>query len=55
MIPTYLEIEGSSIEKVEEMLKKLDLDENKITALSPQDIYIETYGIDINSIKELKF
>ena len=55
MIPDYLEIEGNSVEKVEKMLKKLELDKCQITTLSPQDVYIETYGIDINNIKELKF
>ena len=42
LIPTYLEIEGSSVE-------------GKVTTLSCQDIYLDIYGIDINQIEELKF
>lgn len=55
MIPTYLELEGNSTEEVNKMLKKLNLDKSKVTTLSPQDIYIETYGIDITKMENIKF
>lgn len=55
MIPTYMEIEGKSEQKVYDMIKKLEIDEDKITALNCDDIYRKIYNIDINEIKELKF
>lgn len=54
-IPSYLEIEGENETTVLEMLKKLELDNNKVTALSTQDIYISIYNIDITKIDILKF
>lgn len=55
MIPTYMEIEGKNINEVNQMLALLDVDMDKVTALNCQDIYKEIYGIDINTIKKLKF
>ena len=55
LIPTYLEIEGSSEEEVKKVEKELGLSEGKITTMNCQDIYLEEYGIDINQIEELKF
>ena len=55
MIPTYLEIEGNSEEEVNNMVKKLRLNNFKITALNCDDIYRKIYNIDILKIKELKF
>ena len=55
MIPAYLEIEGKNEKEVMDTLKLLQLDESKITALNCKDIYSQIYGIDIGSIKELKF
>lgn len=55
MIPTYMEIEGKNIDEVNQMLTLLDVDMDKVTALNCQDIYKEIYGIDINTIKKLKF
>ena len=55
LIPTYLEIEGKSIEEVKQIEKLLEIDEKKITNLNCQSIYMEIYGIDINQIKELRF
>lgn len=54
MIPTYLEIEGKSKESVENMIKKLDIDKNKITLDKVSEIYSK-YGIDIHEYSELKF
>lgn len=55
MIPTYMEIEGKSEEDVFSTLKKLEIPEDKVTALNCSDIYKQIYNIDINEIKELKF
>ncbi len=55
LIPTYMEIEGRSIEDVKKVENILGVDDKKITALNCQDIYKEVYGIDINKIKELRF
>lgn len=55
MIPTYLEIEADSEEEVNNMVKKLGLNNLKITALNCDDIYRKIYNIDISKIKELKF
>ena len=55
MIPTYMEIEAESEERVKEVEKLLEVDPSKVTALNCEDIYIDIYGIDVESIKELKF
>ena len=54
-IPTYLEVEGENIEKVKEVEKLLEIDNNKITNLNCEDIYKDIYNVDIDSIKFLKF
>lgn len=55
MIPTYMEIEGKSINEVINMCKLLEIDKSKITNLNCSDIYSKIYGIDISKIKVLKF
>ena len=55
MIPTYLEIEGKNEKQVNNMIKKLNLENSKITFLNCNSIYKEIYGIDILKIKELRF
>lgn len=55
MIPTYMEIEGNSEEKVNEMIDRLKIDKTKITTLNCDDIYRQIYNIEIRNIKELKF
>lgn len=55
LIPTYIEIEGSSESEVLKVLKLLDIDESEITTLDVESIFNEIYGIDINSIEELRF
>ena len=55
LIPSYMEIEGDSVEEVKKIEDLLEVDKSKITALNCQDIYKEVYGIDIEKIKELKF
>ena len=55
LIPAYLEIEGQSEKEVTDMLKLLNISEEKVTALNCSDIYKKIYGIDIDKIKMLKF
>ena len=37
------------------MVKILQLDKDKITALDVQSLYLEIYGIDIEKISQLRF
>ena len=55
MIPTYMELEGPSIEKIKEVEELLKVDKSKITTLFCDEIYREFYGIEILNMKELKF
>ena len=55
LIPSYLEIEGQSEKEVTDMLKLLNINEEKVTALNCSYIYKKIYGIDIDKIKMLKF
>ena len=55
MIPTYMELEGPSIEKIKELESILEVDKSKVTTQYCDDIAKDIYGIDINSIKELRF
>ena len=55
MIPTYMELEGPSVEKVKEVEELLEVDKSKITTLYADEIAEQIYGIDILAIKELKF
>ena len=55
LIPTYLEIEGKSIDDVKRIEELLEIDKEKITTLNCQSIYEEIYNIDVDSIKYLKF
>ena len=55
MIPTYMELEGDSIEEIKKLEDLLEIDKSKITNLNCQDIYTDIYNIDVDSIKELKF
>ncbi len=54
-IPTYVEIEGNSKEEVEHIIKKLDLENQKLTSLDVQSVYKEFYNIDLKNMKEVKF
>ena len=55
MIPTYMEFEGPSIEKIKEVEELLEVDKSKITTLYADEIASEIYGIDMLAIKKLKF
>lgn len=54
-IPTYVEIEGKSTEEVENMIKKLELDNSKITTVGVQEVFNKFYNIDIAKKQEVKF
>ena len=54
MIPTYLEIEGSSEEDVYKTLELLGYKREDCTTKDVQRIYLD-YGYDIEKIYELKF
>ena len=55
MIPTYVEIEGKSEKSVLNIIKKLGINDKKITTLDVQSLYKEIYNIDITQIDVLKF
>lgn len=55
LIPTYVEIEGENEESVLNILKKIAIDDKKVTTLDVQSIYKEIYNIDITEINILKF
>lgn len=55
LIPTYVEVEGSSESEVLETLQILGVDLSQVTTKDVESIYREVYGIDLLSIKELKF
>ncbi len=55
LIPSYLELEGNSVEEVKKIEGLLNIDKNNITNLSCEEIYLEKYGIDIVPMPELKF
>ena len=54
-IPTYIEIEGTSEEKVYNTLKLLGIPKEKATTLDVQTIYKEIYSIDIYKEPNLSF
>lgn len=54
MIPPYIEIEGNSIKDVENIVEKLGFQMSQTTSINTIKVY-DKYGIDLNSIKNLKF
>jgi adenylate cyclase class 2 len=53
-IPPYIEIQGKSIAEVERIIKQLGFELSQAISINTTEIY-KKYGIDIDSIKELKF
>lgn len=53
MIPTYVEIENDSEQVIEDILKKLQLENHEIVSCNTTDVY-KKYGIDIYQFRELK-
>jgi len=54
-IPTYVEIEGKSVEEVKNTIKKLELDEKIVTSIDVQEVFKKFYKIDISQKEEVKF
>ena len=54
LIPPYIEVEAESSKKVKETLEKLGFSIEQSTSQNTTKVYAR-YGIDIASIKELKF
>ncbi|HMY80630.1 MAG TPA: CYTH domain-containing protein [Candidatus Absconditabacterales bacterium] len=54
MIPPYVEIEGPSIESVENLVGLLGFEKKDTTSINTSKIYL-TYGIELDTIKELRF
>lgn len=54
LIPTYVEIEGKDEDSVNNVIEKLELQNNKVTALDVQSVYEKIYNIDISKISTLK-
>jgi len=48
-IPTYVEFEAPSIEAIQNLCKKLDIDYSKLTSIDVTKIY-KTYGIDFDTL-----
>lgn len=55
MIPPHLEIEGKSEEDVLKAMKLLGWSVDDMTAQDIDTVYSKNYGIDLDSIKTLKF
>jgi len=55
LIPTYIELESNSEEKINSLLDKLSYNKKDLTTLDVTSIYNDIYNIDILGIKELKF
>ncbi len=55
LIPTYVEFESKSEEKINSLLEKLSYKKENLTTLDVTSIYKDIYDIDILKIKELKF
>jgi len=55
LIPEYAEIEGKSKEDVLKLTQKLGYKDEDLITLDVESLYIEKYGIDVNSFKELSF
>ena len=54
-IKPYAEIEADAKEGIKNVLAKLDIKPNQITELDVCSIYLDIYGIDLLSIKDLTF
>ena len=53
-IPSYMEIEGSSVDEVNATVKLLQLASNRQTSVTTKEIY-KLYGLSIDGKEELKF
>lgn len=55
LIPTYVELESKKEKDIKSLLALIDYEEENLTTLDVTSIYNDIYGIDVMSIKELKF
>lgn len=51
---TYVEFEGKNKKSVQDLLKLLEIDENSITTMNAQDIYLAN-GFTLEDLNNLKF
>lgn len=54
-IPTYLEIEGKDEQSVKEMIKLLEVDESKVTAIDVQGVFRTFYNMEISNVPIISF
>lgn len=54
-IPTYLEIEGKNEQAVKDMIKLLELEEEKVTSIDVQGVFRTFYNIEISNVPVVKF
>lgn len=54
-IPTYLEIEGKDEKAVRDMIKLLEVDEDKVTSIDVQGVFREFYNLEISNMPVIKF
>lgn len=54
-IPTYLEIEGKDEKSVKDMIKLLEVDENKVTSIDVQGVFRTFYNIEISNVPVVSF
>ncbi len=54
-IPTYLEIEGKDKESVLNMIKLLEVNNDKVTTIDVENIFKTFYNIDIKAIPVISF
>lgn len=54
LIPTYLEVEGNSVEEVERTMERLGFAKEEIVTMGTKDIYAK-YDIDLHAISDLRF
>ena len=55
LINFYVELEAKKEEDIKSLLELIDYEKENLTTLDVTSIYNDIYGIDIMSIKELKF
>lgn len=54
-IPTYLEIEGKDEQSVKEMIKLLEVNESKVTAIDVQGVFRTFYNMEISNVPIISF
>lgn len=52
LIPTYVEFEAESVDKIEKLCKKLDIDFNSLTTMSVPEVY-DYYGHNVRTCPKI--